>query len=252
MLQRATAVSIQILAMLLLATVAIPYVGANEYSRVRVHQKADSNIVVYITRAGKPVPHQKIFVERTLRGQDFVPVEEFIRTADSAGVVYLNDLRPGDFYVIRVLNEEEDTEKEEYSIPLDLEIVPGSASTFELKSVENYLPAEIKTTAALGAFRGVVVDPSGAVIPNVNIEITQTDHDPPIIRSLQSNSTGNFSSELPNGAYTIKFKSRGFRTLLWQVTVTNHETNAWKGARVCMRVGSSSSSAREAKTEELK
>jgi|SRR5665213_3176521 len=58
---------------------------------------------------------------------------------------------------------------------------------------------------------GTVTDPSGAVIPNANITITNQDNG--FIRTTVSNGTGNYSArELPNGNYSVKAEVGGFKT----------------------------------------
>ena len=58
---------------------------------------------------------------------------------------------------------------------------------------------------------GTITDPSGAVVPNANITITNVDNG--FIRSTVSNATGNFSArDLPIGNYTVKTEVQGFKT----------------------------------------
>lgn len=58
---------------------------------------------------------------------------------------------------------------------------------------------------------GTVTDPSGAVVPNASIKITNLDNG--FIRTTVSNSTGNYSvPELSPGDYGIHVEARGFKT----------------------------------------
>ena len=58
---------------------------------------------------------------------------------------------------------------------------------------------------------GTVSDPTGAVVANANITITNLDNG--FVRTTVSNGTGNFSArELPVGNYTVKAEAQGFKT----------------------------------------
>ncbi len=59
---------------------------------------------------------------------------------------------------------------------------------------------------------GTVTDPTGAVVPNANITIT--DQDNGFVRADTSNTTGNYNApELPPGRYQVKVEAQGFKTL---------------------------------------
>jgi len=58
---------------------------------------------------------------------------------------------------------------------------------------------------------GTITDNNGAVIPNANITITQTETN--ITRTVKSNSSGEYRAEfLPVGSYTVKAEASGFMT----------------------------------------
>jgi hypothetical protein len=57
---------------------------------------------------------------------------------------------------------------------------------------------------------GTVTDPTGAVVPNANISVTNLENG--FVRNTVSNGTGNYSArELPIGNYTVKVEAAGFK-----------------------------------------
>src|SRR5262245_14965771 len=56
--------------------------------------------------------------------------------------------------------------------------------------------------------RGTVLDPSGAVIPEAEIKVTQGNRD---VAEAKSDATGNFSFDLPSGEYRLMISSAEFR-----------------------------------------
>jgi len=57
---------------------------------------------------------------------------------------------------------------------------------------------------------GTITDPTGAVVPNAKITITNTDNG--FIRTTVSNGTGNYSArELPIGRYHVQIEAQGFK-----------------------------------------
>ena len=71
--------------------------------------------------------------------------------------------------------------------------------------------AQTQITTAL--IEGVVTDPSGAVLPGVNVEIRNADTN--LTRSLVTDRDGRFvAPQLPSGRYTVTFKLPGFATLV--------------------------------------
>ena len=59
---------------------------------------------------------------------------------------------------------------------------------------------------------GTVTDPSGAVLPGVDVTVTQTDTG--LTRSVVTNETGSYSmTSLPVGPYRLEAALPGFRTM---------------------------------------
>src|SRR5215472_1304704 len=63
-----------------------------------------------------------------------------------------------------------------------------------------------------GTIQGLVLDPSGASVPNAKVTITNTGRNQ-VIRTITTDSGGNYSAPvLPIGAYSIKVEATGFKT----------------------------------------
>jgi hypothetical protein len=63
----------------------------------------------------------------------------------------------------------------------------------------------------LGNIGGTVTDPTGAVVPNAKVTVTNTDNG--FIRNTDSNSTGSYAArELPVGHYQVNIEAQGFKS----------------------------------------
>ncbi|HST10908.1 MAG TPA: carboxypeptidase-like regulatory domain-containing protein, partial [Terriglobales bacterium] len=62
--------------------------------------------------------------------------------------------------------------------------------------------------AKLRNFRGAVMDPSGAVIPNVEVDVLKTEDAKQAVARLKTDDMGQFSAELAPGEYFVTFRSR--------------------------------------------
>jgi len=65
--------------------------------------------------------------------------------------------------------------------------------------------------------RGTVLDPSGAVIPEADVKVSQGGR---VAGQQKSDSTGNFSFDLPAGDYRLQVSAADFRTYVQNVTFT--------------------------------
>ena len=81
---------------------------------------------------------------------------------------------------------------------------------------------QLGTSAKFNGIQGVVLDPSGAVIPNVRITaITQSGTN----RTTYSDSAGNFRLELEPGTYTVQAEAPGFKAAVQTVQLAGGPTN---------------------------
>src|ERR1700692_4963684 len=63
----------------------------------------------------------------------------------------------------------------------------------------------------LGTIRGTVTDPSGAVVPNANVTVTDTATN--IKREVTTHAAGNYeATALKSGRYTVSVTAPGFGT----------------------------------------
>ena len=87
------------------------------------------------------------------------------------------------------------------------------------------VPSLIAQTAATGALMGTVTDPTGAVVPNVTVTVTNSDTGQ--ARTVTTDAAGTFKfGLLPPGGYRVKFEASGFTTIeVPSVTITVTETN---------------------------
>jgi hypothetical protein len=75
----------------------------------------------------------------------------------------------------------------------------------------------------LGAIRGSVTDPNGAVIPNATVQVT--DQATGISRDLTSDSEGNYEvAALKPGTYKVTVTASGFKTTVKEVVVKGSDT----------------------------
>ena len=195
-------------------------------SCIHVYKKSESNVVVKLLREGKPVSHVRVEIERSLQ-ENGIPVEHTTNAPDSQGGVSLN-LRIGDFYVISVWDE-----LDSYVAELALEIAPDSAqsrSEFEITLPQPPL------TEHLDSFRGIVLDASGAWIPQVEIEVTPLGGKSTDVHHAQTDERGRFAMELPDGKYLARLVFRNFSTVKLPVVIAKGEQGSWRGLRIIMKL----------------
>jgi hypothetical protein len=77
--------------------------------------------------------------------------------------------------------------------------------------------SESVASAQTVLLRGTILDPSGAVIPGADVKVSQGDK---IAGQRKSDSTGNFSFDLPAGDYRLQVSAADFRAYIQNVRVT--------------------------------
>lgn len=88
--------------------------------------------------------------------------------------------------------------------------------------------------AELRALRGVVMDPTGAVISKAKIEVYQNEEGKQTVAHLTTDDAGRFASELAPGKYLVIFKACGFDLQKVVVTVG---PSGWCGMQVSLVIG---------------
>lgn len=81
-------------------------------------------------------------------------------------------------------------------------------------------PPAAAQTAGAGTLQGTVMDPSGAVIPNATVTVTNKATN---VATVRKSSSGGFfvAAPLPPGTYSITVKAPGFKTLIQDNVVVN-------------------------------
>lgn len=104
--------------------------------------------------------------------------------------------------------------------PPPVEIEPADTSTSWLQSV---VPEEVQKAIKSGVY-GMVVDPTGAVIPRTHV-VAIDQHGKSY--DTCSNSEGTFQMKLKRGSYQVSASAQGFRTVTQSVEVTKgvHDLN---------------------------
>jgi Carboxypeptidase regulatory-like domain len=88
-----------------------------------------------------------------------------------------------------------------------------------------------------GDIRGIVTDPSGAVVPGAKVEIKNTDQNA-VLRTLTTGNDGSYvASTLPVGNYQVTVTAQGFRTVSINKIALN--VNDRRVVDVALKVGSS-------------
>jgi Carboxypeptidase regulatory-like domain len=97
----------------------------------------------------------------------------------------------------------------------------GKATSFAMDLTPSFKAAQAVLTAAeklpireiVREFTGSLQDPSGAMIPGVNINVVRKGSaDKGDVLRLKADANGHFSAPLTDGAYIAVFSSQGFRT----------------------------------------
>jgi len=87
------------------------------------------------------------------------------------------------------------------------------------------VPSLMAQTAGTGALTGTVTDPTGAVVPNVTVTVTNADTGQ--ARTATTDAAGTYKlGLLPPGGYRVKFEATGFKTIeVPSITINVTETN---------------------------
>lgn len=78
---------------------------------------------------------------------------------------------------------------------------------------------EIEEMMITGKLAGIVVDPSGAVIRGVKVELFDLDKTA-VLRSVVTNKSGRFNfKKFPDGQYKVQVSLEGFNTVIYTVSL---------------------------------
>jgi hypothetical protein len=162
---------------------------------------------------------------------------------DEFGIAVLPPLTPGKYLVSASAPENlgaalcveisKKKWKQVSSFSLALKTLPPAPPTREelLSAAEDKPPRE-----RIQQFRGVVVDPSGAAVSGIVIQIfPKGARDDARTAKATSDASGHFSVALPDGVYTAFLMSPGFRTEIVTFEITHAGTA--NGLRISLQIG---------------
>ncbi|HKM84903.1 MAG TPA: carboxypeptidase regulatory-like domain-containing protein [Terriglobales bacterium] len=193
---------------------------------------------------GKPLPgaNVELYFGKPSATND-LPYETGVTGSD--GITVTSELSVATFY-IRVLSRDLQIAVFTLDAPLERELhanegnvellatplapVADSESCCDFCSavVEKILQADLR------ALRGVVMDPTGAVVSKAKIDVYQNEEGKQAIAHLATDNAGRFTSELAPGKYLVIFKACGFDAQKVVVTVV---PNGWRGIQVSLAIG---------------
>ena len=124
--------------------------------------------------------------------------------------------------------------KNESSFTLNLTLRPPPPPTLE----DKIAAAESAAAVRLRQFEGSVTDPAGAVIAQARIDVFKKGSRGTVRASQgESDATGHFSTQLPDGSYTAVFRVPGFSLyiLVFEISETD-ETASAKGLSIPLQI----------------
>lgn len=195
--------------------------------------ESSSHVRVLVSFGGKPLAGAKVIYRPghnctcatdALRGNPLdtsaIP-STHSRMTDEGGLADLPELAPGDYDVAATINDVASTvfvgihvfdKKGVTALPMNL--------TGQVERIES-----VPVTRTVEAFRGIVKDPSGAVISGANfVIVTRGSQARNVVLRDKADAKGSFSAKLASGSYIGIFFSPGFRPAIEAFEVT--ETGA--------------------------
>src|SRR5215467_12306514 len=92
-------------------------------------------------------------------------------------------------------------------------------------SVVFIVAASIHAQDISGAISGTLLDPTGGVVPNAKVTVTNTDRNQ-VLRTFTTDSTGNYSVPgIPVGTYSVKVEAAGMSAAVVDHIVVNVNDN---------------------------
>jgi hypothetical protein len=125
--------------------------------------------------------------------------------------------------------------KKESSFTLNLAVRPPPPPSFEDKIVA----AEKAGPVRLRQFEGVVMDPSGGVVPQTRIGVFKKGSRGKLqIAKAESDASGHFFAHLSDGSYTALFSAQGLSTYIAVFEIAKDDDSAdTAGLRIVLQIG---------------
>lgn len=195
---------------------------------VPVFEKASSDVRLKLVYGQVPSVATKVSIDRLSPRSETV-LESFARRSDSRGCVRLKDLKMGGLYRIYISGEQGE---ELVSLYLRIDAGRQGISEFTLEVPEQ------PHVQPLSSLEGKVFDVTGAGIPNVELEVALAGGEPrQFLGRTKTGPRGEYSFQVPDGQYNVRFTAPGFYDVRVMVVVTSDDRDdAWRGLRLTMNV----------------
>jgi hypothetical protein len=189
------------------------------YAGLGYPQLSSSHVQIAVMLDGKPVKGARVDVYEWNRIRNSDGLLRFTGLTNDKGVATPPALVAGDYRVLGTLGDvsallllwvtDERTEMTTLSM-MDLTALAHQDQEIQEAAVKRAEGLPIRDRVR--AFRGVVVDASGALIPGAKIRILKNGSEgKTFVFGLNADSAGHFSAELSDGLYLGFFYSPGFR-----------------------------------------
>jgi 5-hydroxyisourate hydrolase-like protein (transthyretin family) len=200
---------------LVLCSLLIAAPASSKCSMVEVVSPEPSTQKVKIITFHNGVP------ARNVRIEVFATGEQLLRThaTNNQGIVRLLLSPPGRYRISATAADGVHTDlildvakgMNESVFPLDLDLRRSLTPTLQ----NMIAAAESGVSAKISRFRGVVVDPAGAVVQHTKITVYKKGSGgKKVVSTMVSDASGQFSKKLRAGSYTAAFVISGFKTFI--------------------------------------
>lgn len=136
---------------------------------------------------------------------------------DANGRLFPPKLARGKYWIFA------DADRRKAELYIDVSSVNNERAKIEMKlTIPRIGDAEDSPIAVrVKEFHGIVLDPSGSVLPQADIQVLDRDNlDAGAVLKIQSDSAGHFSAHLEKGTYVAIFHSPGFKSFVSVFEVT--------------------------------
>jgi Carboxypeptidase regulatory-like domain len=180
--------------------------------------ESSSHVRISVVLGGKPLKGARVIFYRVSqhecicatdvgRGNPMVIPSSASQMTDENGIVYLPELTPGEYDIGATLNDVA-------TVFLGLHVTGNpEVTTFPMDLTEQVQRVEkAPILFHVEAFRGTVIDPTGATLPEASIVVVKRGTQAKdLALTGKADASGHFSAQLAEGSYIAVFFVRGFR-----------------------------------------
>jgi hypothetical protein len=220
---------------ILAGAIASVFLGASAFAEcveVTTPKALDRNVEITMVRKDQPLVHAEAWIYRSGVAAQADLWSQRV-TTDEKGTVTLRGLHPG-YYSLVALVE---------GSPAEAGILwISEASTSSVLHGVSSLKIEVPSprtgvvTATIAQGRGVVLDPSGALVPSAQIYVEKIG-DSGERKAVKSDARGEFEFADAEGDYLITVRVTGFRTRFLKVRIAPKDETAAKELKVMVQLG---------------